>query len=430
MEVDAVFSTDILKFGAGIAASDIELSREGKDLLLKHRNGQDQVRLIDWFTTTDAYAPADYRQVGQVEFADGTQWNREDLMRPVTGATTLRYLITPSTQREVLDFRGGDAQYVLNGVEHSHQPTGKVEVAGNGTVNTLWAAPGVTLDARQLMGGSDVILLGGTWAEYTKVLDALAGNITLAREVDGKLEIVIVANGSLTVTQDRLVFADGSVRTDTVRKVLANKGATASVDDLKAEGLMTGTTTADDWDASVTSRNPGALLPTEPGGSLQGATMAQGVNFALPSAGDEHLLVGSGGVDQVYITPGARVNARQMLGGEDRIFFTGAWADYSKELDGTGGVIIFTREVSGQTEHVTVANGQVSTSRDLLVFADGAVRNDTARLTLLNKGLAATVGDLKDQGALTSSTLDDWRSDTYSKRGGVTELNNNSVIAA
>ncbi|PXX71820.1 hypothetical protein SAMN05660489_02413 [Pseudomonas sp. LAMO17WK12:I10] len=330
-------------------------------------------------------------------------------------STNLLYLINPSTSRDILDLRTEGARYRLNGVDYDYRLSGDVKVSGNSVSNVVRAAPGVSLDARQLLGGEDCIFFTGHWSNYTKTLTD-DGAIVFTRTVDGQVERVMVGNGRIGVTRDLLVFADGSVRTDTVREALTTKGLAASTEDLKTQGALTDTT-ADDWNTQVTSGNPGALLPDNPGGSVRGFAKP-GPNFALPTPGVAQVLAGSAGVDQVFVTPGATVNAKNLLGGEDRIFFTGTWADYHKTLDSESGSIILTREVNGKTEHVTVGNGLIGLTRDLLVFADGAVRTDTVRYTLAGKGSSATVDDLKAQGALTSDTVDDWREDTFTRGAG------------
>ncbi|PXX48964.1 hypothetical protein SAMN05660489_06406, partial [Pseudomonas sp. LAMO17WK12:I10] len=78
-------------------------------------------------------------------------------------------------------------------------------------------------------------------------------------------------------------------------------------------------------------------------------------------------------------------------------------------------------------------NGLIGLTRDLLVFADGAVRTDTVRSTLAGKGPSATVDDLKAQGALTSDTVDDWKSDTFTGGPGapkIAEVGHDSQVNA
>ncbi|MCP1489756.1 hypothetical protein J3D48_006166 [Pseudomonas fluorescens] len=327
---------------------------------------------------------------------------------------TLRYLVNPTPNREELDFRTTGAKYILDGKEYDYSLHGEAAETGNGLVNTVWTAPGISINAKSLLGGADVVLFEGQWSDYIKVLSPLDGTITFRRTVGDKVEQVTVANGQLTTQQDLLVFADGSVRTDTARRALDSQGLSASVDDLMKTGVATAGT-ADDWNASVTSSHSGALLPESPGGSIR-VSASEAASFALPTVGVSQVLTGSDGVDQVYITPGAVVDARALLGGEDQIFLTDKWENYTKSLDSAAGTITLTREVGGQTETVIVGDGQLVANRDLLVFSDGAVRTDTACMAL-TQNLAASVADLTAQGTKTTLTADDWTNTTYTLWG-------------
>jgi Ca2+-binding RTX toxin-like protein len=64
----------ILRFGAGIAPRDMTTLRAGNDLVLRHRNGADQVTVKSWF----ADATRSY-QTEFVEFANGTRWSADFL---------------------------------------------------------------------------------------------------------------------------------------------------------------------------------------------------------------------------------------------------------------------------------------------------------------------------------------------------------------
>ncbi len=60
---------DILRFGIGIAASDIALSREGYDIILSINGTSDKVRIQNWGSVDEEYL------VERVEFADNTVWD-------------------------------------------------------------------------------------------------------------------------------------------------------------------------------------------------------------------------------------------------------------------------------------------------------------------------------------------------------------------
>ncbi|MFJ4453914.1 cadherin-like domain-containing protein [Pseudomonas sp. NPDC089392] len=65
--------TDVLKFGPGIAASDILVSKNGMDLVLAHHNGVDRVTVQNWFLPPPIENNTQY-QVERIEFTDGTVW--------------------------------------------------------------------------------------------------------------------------------------------------------------------------------------------------------------------------------------------------------------------------------------------------------------------------------------------------------------------
>jgi hypothetical protein len=85
-------------------------------------------------------------------------------------ATILRYFIS-GTSADRLDLRTPGAEYTL---------TGEQAVAtGSGSVNTVRAALGVDLDARNLLGGEDQIYFTGNWADYSKSLTTVSRAIQL-----------------------------------------------------------------------------------------------------------------------------------------------------------------------------------------------------------------------------------------------------------
>ncbi|MDH4609349.1 hypothetical protein E8F12_12435 [Pseudomonas sp. BN102] len=148
IEVEAMWNTDVLKFGAGIVAADIGVSREGDSLVLQHRNGEDQVTIGGWFLASYGYA--DYHRLSRVEFADGTRWHRDQIsnwaVSEVRGSSGNDRLI------------GGDTHDVLKGF------------SGNDNLD------GLAGDDRLHGGDGDDTLLGGVGQDY---LDGGLGNDTL-----------------------------------------------------------------------------------------------------------------------------------------------------------------------------------------------------------------------------------------------------------
>ncbi|HPX61715.1 MAG TPA: calcium-binding protein [Deltaproteobacteria bacterium] len=86
-------SVDVLRFGSGIAASDITFSRMIKDLVISVNGSTDQIKIKSW-SNTDVYPGwwGDHggSQVERFEFADGTAWDKSYILSllnsiPVTG---------------------------------------------------------------------------------------------------------------------------------------------------------------------------------------------------------------------------------------------------------------------------------------------------------------------------------------------------------
>lgn len=92
------------------------------------------------------------------------------------------------------------------------------EAIGNGGIDRIFAAAGSSVDATKLGVGKDEIYLEGNWEDYTT---AIAGTqITLTRDVVDPLSSVgatyseeIKVIGGIGASDDRLLFADGSVDT-------------------------------------------------------------------------------------------------------------------------------------------------------------------------------------------------------------------------
>jgi len=66
---------DTLRFGKGIKAADIGMYKDGRDLLFKHKNGKDEVRVKNVFNHAGSNATASkHYNLERIEFADGTVW--------------------------------------------------------------------------------------------------------------------------------------------------------------------------------------------------------------------------------------------------------------------------------------------------------------------------------------------------------------------
>ena len=142
---------DELRFGAGIAVSDIEVVRSGNDMVFRHINGADSVAVNNWFTDKAHW-------IERVVFADGTTWTISDLTQKLTTLT------------------GTDGDDTLTGWLGKDQllgGSGNDLLIGGGGEDTLVGGEGS--DTLHGEGGND-LLQGGAGND---VLHGNAGNDTL-----------------------------------------------------------------------------------------------------------------------------------------------------------------------------------------------------------------------------------------------------------
>jgi Ca2+-binding RTX toxin-like protein len=74
---------DILRFGAGISPAGVVVERVGGDLLFRCGGDADAILFQGWFD-------AEVNQLQQVEFADGSHWNANDIQRLIDGESLNR----------------------------------------------------------------------------------------------------------------------------------------------------------------------------------------------------------------------------------------------------------------------------------------------------------------------------------------------------
>lgn len=72
--------TDVIRFGDGIAASDIEVQLSGLDLLLNRRGSSDRITITGW-------AGENRTHVEQIAFKDGTVWTEANLQSALVNST-------------------------------------------------------------------------------------------------------------------------------------------------------------------------------------------------------------------------------------------------------------------------------------------------------------------------------------------------------
>jgi hypothetical protein len=268
-------------------------------------------------------------------------------------ATTSKYFITASASENFVDLQlsYGDLSLVGQTIVYT----------GSSQVDSVFVRPGLTFDFTASGAGADKVYLEGNFADY--MASTAGANITLTRGEGASAESVTVTRTNNAVATDRLVFADGTVNTLELYNHVSGSGAAP---------VPTGET---------------SLAPVGPAaeGAAQSASLRafaqdrNGETFALTRVGMNFSVVGSAGIDTVYVQEGATVDTTGLGGGADLIYMRGGWADYTKTVQGTR--IVFERTVGENTERITVSASS-GASNDQLVFPDGAVPSNNARLAL------------------------------------------------
>ncbi|WP_165669492.1 calcium-binding protein, partial [Metapseudomonas otitidis] len=142
---------DAIEFGAGIAASDILITRSGNDLVLSLSGTADRIT-VSYYFSYDATTPY---TVEEIRFADGTVWNIDTVKQMILlGTTGNDLLIGYATHDRLEGGEGNDTLYAGNGND--------LLLGGNGNDNLNGDA-------------GDDVLIGG---QGNDILDGGAGNDT------------------------------------------------------------------------------------------------------------------------------------------------------------------------------------------------------------------------------------------------------------
>jgi hypothetical protein len=95
-------------------------------------------------------------------------------------------------------------------------------VTGSNAVDMVYVSEGAVVDATKLNGGMDEIYFTRNWADYAKT--ASATKIVFTHAASGETVTVAAAAGA---SNDRLIFADGSVQTNSAKTALATNANAA-----------------------------------------------------------------------------------------------------------------------------------------------------------------------------------------------------------
>ena len=160
-------ATDVLKFGAGISATDVTLQRVGNNMVFKI-NSSDQVTVDSWFLSGD-------RKLESIEFADGTVWTASSF----TGMT--------------LFINGTDGKDSLNNYGSEWSGTYSIDAgAGDDSITCM------SLANNTLRGGAgNDMIYGHGWIEGGTGDDNLVGSST---GLEGETYMFNLGDGKDTIT--------------------------------------------------------------------------------------------------------------------------------------------------------------------------------------------------------------------------------------
>ncbi|AOE85918.1 hypothetical protein THL1_3370 [Pseudomonas sp. TCU-HL1] len=210
---------DVLRFGAGILASDIAVSRVGTGLLLSHSNGQDRVTVSNWFTeNTGRY------QLERIEFADGTVWSSSqaasrastdgnDVIVGTSGHDRLQGgkgndLLQGGDGSDIYIFAAGDGLDTINNLSSTPSDVDLLRIDGI-TTQDLWLSRegnNLVIDAT---GSTDRITIQDWYTSAAQQVDVIqAGSSALYASavnnlVNAMAEFGAPAGGEISLTQEQ-----------------------------------------------------------------------------------------------------------------------------------------------------------------------------------------------------------------------------------
>ncbi len=208
-------NNDVIRFGSGINANDIELSRDRENLYLTLRDSSDRVTLHNWSTS--------WARIAYVEFEDGTTWNAEYLAAHSNVATVGNDYIEGTAGADVLaGLLGDDLLFGYEGDDFFDGGRGDDELFGGKGIDTYQFGRG---------DGQDVIY-GDAWPEISqgdiiRFKEGIGIDEVHMRQQDADLVITVGTNdsdilrlvewfgGGVEISSgeqvDSIVFYDGTV---------------------------------------------------------------------------------------------------------------------------------------------------------------------------------------------------------------------------
>lgn len=205
-------STDTIRFGEGIAASDIHLSRSGNDLLLSIDGSNDQLRVESWGMLEDW-------QIERIEFVDGTVWDIEAINKRIgelAGTEGADQLLGWANKDEILYGMGGDDSLTTqNGNDVLDGGTGNDYLSGGRGSDVYIFNAGDGQDEINESGAGDgaidTLRFGDGIDASTLIFERSGDDLHINIGIDGDRVSVYAWAEDEANQIERIEFADGTV---------------------------------------------------------------------------------------------------------------------------------------------------------------------------------------------------------------------------
>jgi Ca2+-binding RTX toxin-like protein len=352
IDADCAASTDVVQFGAGIIATDLELLREGNHLRIGVRNTADALIIQSWFS-------GDIYKVDEFRFADGTVLTAQQLMEAgcsIRGSAGNDNLYGSDVSDHITGNGGDDTLKGVAGDDVLDGGAGNDTLSGDTGSDTYLFARG---------GGVDTINnYASDYATTTDTVEFGAGisadDLALVKEgyhlricLKGTADALVIQNwfSGDAYKVDRFNFADGSVLT----------GA-----QLEAKGCMLKGAEGND---SLNGSGSGDLLYGYDGADV------------LYGNGGNDVLEGGSGNDNLYAGEG---NDALFGGGDDDYLYGGSGDDVldggagNDTLSGDTGSDTYLFARGGGVDTINNYASDYATTTDTVEFGAGISADDLA----------------------------------------------------
>ncbi len=354
--------TDVLSFGAGIAATDVTPLRVGEDLVFKLANSTDQVTVKNWFTSNQ-----NLYQIEQIRFANGSSWTNAQVSEralEVSGTAGNDILTGVNAFADVL--HGGAGNDTLQGV-------GNWDTLDGGDGNDVLGLPtAVSATGTTFIGGAGNDTITGAYYNNTYIFNLGDGQDTVtsySNQSSGYTDVLKFGAGivaadvtPLRVGED-LVFklANGTDQV-TVKNWFTSDQNVYQIEQVKfADGTM--------WTNAQISTRALEVFGTAGNDTLVGVNAFADVlrggagNDTLQGVGNWDTLDGGDGNDVLGLPTAVSATGTTFIGGAGNDTITGAYYNntYIFNLgDGQDTVTSYSNQSSGYTDVLKFGAGIVA----------------------------------------------------------------------